>query len=113
MLFLELKKLTALLPSSIPEGTADNCLAQHSGNPHFKLEDGNDPWEFVNKPLNQLIGFGMTPKDITKFTLLLYGSDADINRTQGLPKVPLLDKGFGTPIIVIHFIQPPFAEKYY
>ena len=27
--------------------------------------------------------------------------------------VPLLDKGFGTPIIVTRFIQPAFAEKYY
>ena len=27
--------------------------------------------------------------------------------------VPLLDKGSGTPIIVMCFIQPPFAEEYY
>ena len=27
--------------------------------------------------------------------------------------IPLLDKGFGTPIIVMCFIQPAFAEKYY
>ena len=27
--------------------------------------------------------------------------------------IPLLDKGFGTPIIVTRFIQPAFAEKYY
>ena len=27
--------------------------------------------------------------------------------------VPLLDKGFGTPIIVTCFIQPAFAKKYY
>ena len=42
MLLLELKKLTASLPSSIPEGTADNHLARYSGNLLFELEDGDD-----------------------------------------------------------------------
>ena len=28
-------------------------------------------------------------------------------------KIPLLDKGSGTPIIVTSFIQLAFAEKYY
>ena len=89
-LFLELKKLMALLPSSIPDGTADDHLARHSGKSCFELEDGNDPWEFIDKSLNQFIGFGMTTKDIAaKFTPLLYGSDADINRTQGPPKVEI------------------------
>ena len=67
ILLLELKKFTASLPTLIPEGVVGEPLARYSGNPCFELEDGDEPWEFVDNALNQTIGFGTTPEDIAKF----------------------------------------------
>ncbi|KAI0054949.1 hypothetical protein BV25DRAFT_1816306, partial [Artomyces pyxidatus] len=52
------------LPVDVPLATSQDVLARFSGLPHLEVEDDQDPWEYADRALNAVIGYGATVSEI-------------------------------------------------
>jgi hypothetical protein len=60
----KLRRLAKGLPSSIPAGVSDELLSRFGGDPRQEVEEDEDPWEMVNRALDNALGYGKTPEDL-------------------------------------------------
>jgi hypothetical protein len=58
----KLWRLAKGLPSSIPAGVSDELLSCFGGDPRQEVEEDEDPWEMVNRALDNALGYGKTPE---------------------------------------------------
>ena len=64
--FAKLEVAISTLPVTVLIGTKEDDIAQFSGDPIHNLDDGEDPWEMIDKALNRVIGYGKTATEIEK-----------------------------------------------
>lgn len=63
-----LRELSAALPDAVPLATADDVLSGFAAIPMFPKDDDYDcEWEFVDKTLNVLLGYGRSDEDVASF----------------------------------------------
>ncbi len=63
-LLTKLKGVISTLPDCVPIGTREDNLAQFSGDPIHKVDDGEDMWEMIDWALNCVIGLGKMVREI-------------------------------------------------
>jgi hypothetical protein len=63
-LLSELAHVARTLPLSVAIAVPTDALAAYSGHPRLELENGDDPWEMVDRALNRTLGYGKTVPEI-------------------------------------------------